>query len=394
MSSSNSVKISIIEETIRGETPAVGDFGQIGFTSESLSGTPETTESQKIRNDRLASGMVVTGLTVGGDIGFELSPDAVLNKFMESAMLSSFAVDTPVTVDLEIDATLKTITRAAGDWNTDVVAGDLITLSTFVNAENNTQVFVTAINSATEISYVGPSDMVDEVKVDAVFVVADKIGIGTTKKSFSMEKHFTELTNKALIYKGMMVSSMSLSVAYGALVSGGFSFVGLDAYSVDAAVDFITNARTVTDPAASQSMNGSVDMPFIISDFSGDLTQLGFCIQSVELNLNNNELAKNCIGKAAAQDYSFNTANVEVTLSAYIADDNWDLLKKKLSQESFSLGFIVKNFDGFYAFYIPALQVSFDDPASSGPNQDIIVSMTGMGKVGPNGEKSLYIYKG
>jgi len=42
---------------------------------------------------------------------------------------------------------------------------------------------------------------------------------------------------------------------------------------------------------------------------------------------------------------------------------------------------------------MPAVQVSFDDPASGGQNQDVLISMTGTAKVGDAGESALTIYK-
>jgi hypothetical protein len=208
-----------------------------------------------------------------------------------------------------------------------------------------------------------------------------------------MEKTFLDLTEKAIIYKGMMANTMSLSVTYGEIINGSFGFVGVDYQAVDGAANFITDGRTITDPALTQSLNGSIDMPLIVSDVVGQIDGLEFCIQSLELSLDNNNIPQTCIGKAAPKDYSFNTANISINLSAYLANDNWDILQKKLTQESFSIGFIVRNDDGGYGFYMPAVQVSFDDPASGGPNQDIMLEMSGMAKVGPNGEKSLYIYK-
>lgn len=392
MSSSNLVKLVYIVETVIGETPVAGNFDTIRFISESLSGTPETTESQQIRTDRLSNGQVVTGLTVQGDIGFELAKEAPIDDFIESAMQSTFVTDAAINADFTIDNTLKTITRDVGDFNVDVAVGDLLKLSGFgQSANNSTQVFVAQINSATVITYAG--SLVDEGPTTASITVADKIGIGTTKKSFSIQKSFEDLTNKAINYRGMMVNTMSFNVAYGSIINGSFGLVGTDYEAVDLAADFMTDGRTINNPATTQSLNGSIDMPLIASNIAGILDGLTFCIQSAEISLDNNSRPENCIGLAAPNDHNFGVANVAVNLSAYLSNENWLILKKKLTQESFSLGFQVKNSDGYYAFYIPALQVSFDDPSSDGPNQDVILSMSGVAKVGANGEKSLYIYK-
>jgi len=125
----------------------------------------------------------------------------------------------------------------------------------------------------------------------------------------------------------------------------------------------------------------------------GVLDTVTFCIQSVTLSLNNNLTPQNCIGKIAATNFNPGTANISVELSAYLSDSNWAILAKKLTQESFSLAFQVKNSDGWYGFYLPALQVSFSDPSSGGNNSDVMLSMSGTAKVGSNGESSLFIFK-
>lgn len=393
MSSSNLVKINFIEETVLGETPVAGNFKTARFVSEALSGTPETTESAQIRTDRLSSGQVVTGLTVGGELSFEAAKEAELELFMSSAMLNNWVTSAPVVVDLTIDATAKTLTRDVGDFNGQVEIGDFIILDGFTAPANNVTVMVSAINSAVEISYVGPDAMVDGTGVSTSFQVADKLSIGTLKKSFSMQKSFEDLTTKAINYRGMLVSTMNLSINYGEIVNGSFGFNGTDYEPVELAADFMTDSRTIDAAATSQSLNGSIDMPFIASSAVGALTEAQFCIQSAEITLDNNYTPQTCIGDAAPVDYSAGTAAVGVSLNAYLSDDNWDIIAKKLTQEAFAVGFLIQNFDGAYGFYMPSVQVSFEDPSSGGANQDVFLNMSGTAKVGDSGESSLKIFR-
>lgn len=393
MSSSNLVKISVIEETVYGDTPAVGDFKAARFTSEKLSGTPETTESQQIRTDRQSSGQVVVGMTVGGNIDVELAKEPVLEDFIASAMLSSWITSALKTVDLTLDATAKTLVRIAGSFITDgVVVGDFVKLGGFTNTKNNKVVMITKVQALT-LTYVGPDGMANEAGSGTTFKVCDKISIGTTKKSFTIEKHFSDLTEKAIIYRGMLASEMKLSINYGEIVKGSFSFSGNDQKTVDAVADFVTNTRTILPQATSNSMNGSVDMPFIATSAVADLEAADFCINSVEINLNNNLTAQNCIGEIAPKSYSPGTANISIDLKTYLADENWSILKNKLQQTPFSIGFAVQNNEGMYGFYLPAIQVSMDDPSAGGSNQDIMLETKGMARVGLNNESSLTIYR-
>ena len=393
MSSSNLVRLTFIEEAVLGETPIVGNFQTARFTSESLSGTPGTTESQQIRSDRMSSGQIVTSLEVGGEINFELAKEPSLDLLIGSAMMNNWSVVAPVVDDLTIDAVAKTITRSVGDFNADLDVGDIFTTFAFTITENNTQFQVLEIVAPTIIRVSMPAGVVTEIGAGNSFKRADRISIGTLKRSFSMEKAFLDLTNKAINYKGMLANSLSLNVAYGEIVNGSIGLMGTEYEAVNSPVDFLTNSRVVTPSGTTNSLNGSIDMPFISSSAVGILQDVGFCIQSLGLELSNNLSAQNCIGKVEAADYSIGTAAISIDLSAYLADDNWSLLQKKLTQEEFAMGFMLKNSDGWLGFYLPAIQVSFDDPSSGGANQEISLEMSGMAKVGPNGESSLYIYR-
>ncbi len=395
VASSNLVRITVIEEAAYGVTPGSGNFSTVRFTSESLSGSPNTVESKQIRTDRLSSGQIVTGLDVGGNMGFELAKELPLDDFIASALYSDWTTQTSDTVDLTINVAARTITRATGSWATKpILKGDVITLGGFSNAVNNVQVMVTSVVSTTVIEFAGPSTMVDEVDTGNTVIRADKLVIGTTKKSFSMQKHFTDLTTKAINYRGMIVGSMDLNVAYGEIINGSFSFSGNDYEVVSASGDFMTDGRTIDGAATTNSMNGSVDMPFFASAATGTFGASDFDVKSVNLKLDNNLTAITAIGNIEPQDYSPGTAKIDIEIAAYLSDAAWAVIGKKLTQEEFALGFMVKNSGGFYGFYIPSLQVSFDDPSSGGQNQDIILNMSGQAKVGTGGISSLAIFRG
>ena len=392
--SSNLVKLAFIKETTYGETPVAGNFSTARFTSEALSGSPQTVESKQIRVDRMSSGQIVTGLDVQGQLSYELAKEAALEGFMESALYNTFQTQALVTVDLEIDTVNKEITRATGNWTTaSLEKGDILNLAGFSNSVNNTQVMITEIVSATVIKYVGSVSMVDEVGTGTTYKRLDKLTIGTSKQSYSIEKIFTDLTTKAINYKGMVAGTMDLNVSYGELITGTFGFFGNETNIVNAAIDMITNGRTINAPATTQTFNGSIDMPYLASAAIGAFGPSDFSIKSLALKLDNQLTAQTVIGRTAPRDYTTGTCKIDIDLSAYLDDSSWSVLPKKLTQDPFELGFMLKNSGGVYGFYIPALQVSFDDPNSAGQNQDVMLSMRGMAKVGSNGESALVIYK-
>lgn len=370
-----------------------GEFLTARFTSEKYSGTPETTESAQIRSDRMSSGQVVTGLAVNGGHSFELAKETAIEDFLESAMYNAWSSLAAVNVNMAINDTTKVITRPSGSFITEGLAvGDVIVLSNFASSGNNVPVMLTEVNALT-VKYAGPTGMVTVAEEPATYQRADKLTIGTTKKSLTVEKTFTDLTTKGIIYRGCIVSQMELDIAYGSLISGSFDTQGNDYDTADAASEFASYNEYFADAATSNSLNGSVDMPFLTTNVTGSFVQDAFCLQNLKVSLNNNLTAQTCIGDSAPIDYSAGTAQVQVELSSYLKDANWDLLATKLSQAPFALGFMVKNTDGWYGLYMPAIQVSFDDPSSGGQNQEISMEMSGTGKVGSGGESALALFR-
>lgn len=393
MSSSNEVQISYIEETVYGETPGAGNFKQARFTSDGLNASVETTESAQIRTDRLSSGQVATGSTISGELPIEFSKSQDIDDFIEGAMMNSWVNVAVEVIGLTVDVTAKTIIRSAGDWTVLSKVGDVIQLSDMDDVENNEVVMITEIVDTTTIKFAGPKTMITGTGAGASLQRGDQVDIGTTKRSFAFEKKFNDLADKGIIYNGMYTDGFNIAVSYGDIVTGAFNFVGSDSKAVDQAADLITNLRTVDAAPTGTSFNGSIDMAFLATSAGSTFSGVDFCIQSIDITLANNAQAQNCLGKLGPDQYSLGQADVSISLSVYLSDQAWGFLNKRLTQESFSLGFILKNAGGWYAFFVPALQISMDDPSSGGQNTDIIIDMSGVGKVGANNEKSLYVYK-
>jgi hypothetical protein len=374
-------------------TGGSGSFQIARFTSEQYSGTPQTTESAQIRTDRMSSGQIVTGLSVEGGHNFELAKEQAIEDFMESAMFNNWQTSSQISGTFSLNLSTKKLIRTVGSFiDEGVKVGDFLQLGSFANSANNVVVMAMAVTDL-EVTFAHPPGMATASAEAATYQICDKLTIGTTKKSMTVEKTFTDLSNKALIYRGCLVSQMELNVEYGSLVNGSFQVMGNDYESADAANEFASYGEFFQESATTNSMNGSVDMPFVATNVTGSWEQDAFCLQNLNLSLNNNLQVQNCIGKAAPEDYSPGTAGITASLNSYLKDANWGMLAKKLSQEPFALGFMIKNVDGFYGFYIPALQVSFDDPQAGGANQEISMEMNGTCKVGAGGESSLNIYR-
>jgi hypothetical protein len=385
MSSSNLVKISSIEETVYGVTPATGDFKTVRYTSESLSGTPQTAESAEIQSDRTSGGQVQVGLDVGGDINAELSADLALNDFIRGAMMQASwfpgAIDSG---DWTVDPIGKTFTSDTTALT--IKVGDLFIVSDATETKNNGPMYVTAVDTETT-----PGTTVLTVAKETIASESgpmtlrrsDRLSVGTDTVSFSIEKDFTDLTDKAIAYRGMLVNQMNLSMTYGSIVESSFMFMG---NGYETPVPKITSGRTITPAGTTQPFNASSDIGLVIVE--GEVAD--FCIQSLQISLSNGLTPQTCMGTLAPRQYALGMAAITVSGSAYLSDENWDLMAKKLSQTPVSIAFSVENDDGGMAFVIHGAQLSFPDPSSGGMDQQVSIEFSGAAKAVESGYFDIY----
>lgn len=389
MSSSNRVGLKLIKESAYNTTPA-GNLQEIKYVSEGLSGSPETTQSQGIVTDRQPQGQVLTGLSAGGEVNFELARRADIDALLEGAMYSTWVPALAVAgLELEINISTKKIIRSSGSFLTDGFnPGDFVILSGFANAENNVKVKIVDV-TALELDYIGPSTMVDEstdADNDEVITRPSYLDIGTTKNSYTISKEFEDLTNKSISYAGALVDSLAININIKEIVSMAVGFV-------TAGYNFpttpLSDGRTVDSAGGATPLNAQADAGKVFID--GQVAP--FCIQTLGINLGNNHTSQDCLGEVAPVGYSEGGATVEVNMSTYLVDDNFSLLGKKLTQEAFGVLFYAENADGGYAFDLPAIQVAGEDPSSGGANQEVSQELSGTAKKGPNGESALRIYR-
>lgn len=384
MSSSNLVRLAYIKESTYGQTPGSGNFSTMRFTSESLSGTPQTTESGELRSDRQSGGQIQTGLEVGGNIEFELSGAGCYKDFLASAMKNAWQADVSTAArSFTVDAAAGTLTSATGTGlDTLFSVSDVIVLSTGFVGNRNKVALVTAV-TATVLTVVAKG-LVNETAANGVVTRPERLDIGTTETSFTVEKNFLDLTSKTIAYTGAVVNSMSLKLDYGSIVTGSFT---LSANGYSAPVSPITQGRTIDAATTENPLNASSDVGLVALD----QTLTAFSIQSLGVELNNSLQPEVNVGSIAPSKYVLGSAKATLTATAYLANSNWDYMAKKIASTPVDVLYSAYNANGGIAVHAPAVQLSFSDPSSSGRDQIVSIEMSGTAKVDANG-KSLRLY--
>ncbi len=397
MSSANAVQDIFVRETQYGVTPplATAIAHTVRMTTESLSGTPQTTQSQENRTDRMSGGQIVTGLEVGGDINGELSADPAYWELFQMGMMMPWqdAVDVPAATGIVLtkDATnpqLATIDIAGATMLADLAVGDMLLLSGFTHAANNGPSQIVELTSDTSAKVTVKRDAVSETIAAGEASRPQYADIGKEILSATFSKAYTDIPHLATTdqhsqrYPGGIVNSFTVGLTYGEIVSVAYSIMA-NGYVQEAPslAQAITAAGgTVNPPGTANVLNASIDLGMVTVD--GQPTD--YCIESLEIALDNGNTPQNCLGHAAPMRYVPGTAAIAITAKIYLSDTSYDaFMPAKLTMEPVGFLFAAGNADGGYAFEMPAVQLSFPDPALTGQNAPVMIEAAGAAKVGP-----------
>jgi len=122
--------------------------------------------------------------------------------------------------------------------------------------------------------------------------------------------------------------------------------------------------------------------------------QTAYCIEGINVDINNNMLPIECMGAVAPKDQQATGLSVNVGMEVFLQDANFDFHSKKLSQAEVAISYYVRDDNGKgYAVQIPAVQFSFEDAAGAGKRQLSKLSLSGVAKKDATFGNTIRIYK-
>ncbi|WP_444901247.1 phage tail tube protein [Microbulbifer sp. SSSA007] len=173
----------------------------------------------------------------------------------------------------------------------------------------------------------------------------DKLTVGATRRSFTIERKFGGIPDKPYHrYKGCEVNTLNLTVAPGARVSGSFGIIGKDMNLGAAALP----GSTYGDATSTQVFDS---FKGVISEGSTDLA----IVTEVTLTLENGLESRYVIGSDTTVQPGAGRSNVTGQLSAYF--ENSTLLEKFLNEDASSLEFSLVDAAGnSYVITLPKIK--------------------------------------
>ena len=358
----NLVQLAFVAETVFGATVTGSNLKLLRHTGENLKQDTSVDQSKEIRSDRQVADIVRTSIGASGAINFELSYDAFDDWLLAALMAASWS--SPVTV-----GPIATISAAASDnsFNDSAsgfgsfVVGQWVKVAGFTTAGNNG--YCKILTKTTGKITVSGLTLVDEAAGGTRTIIMGAMAVnGVTKKSYNIERKYTELTNTLSLLRGCMINEFNLSGELKAMVTGNFGMIGANETSLAA------SAGTGYTAAATNGVLNCVDNVLnVLENQAAGSSILGF-----GMALNNNLRSREKIGTLGAFSIGTGKCNVSGTLRVYFESST--IYDKYLNFTATSLAFVLRDTAGnVYVFSLPQVKLTAAERPAAGENQDIIV---------------------
>lgn len=367
MSQADLITHKYVQEVTLGVTPTSPALTKINVVSSSIDANISTTVSNQITPNRANTSLVRTEGSTGGDLGIEWSY-AAYDDFVEGALGGDFSTAVSLTAtDISASSTDNSINSVAAAFNTtNILPGHWIKISGFTGAgatANNGIAKVVSITTSKII--VSGLTLVTDAAGESVTIKGKSVRNGTTRKSYTIEKEFSDLSNVFAVHKGCVVNGMSINAAVGSIVSGSFTFAGTTT-SYPA-----TTSGTGSEIAA--TANQSYDPTDSIGTVWIDGVASTTCIRSLNLTTSNNTRNQNCLGSLYPSGVSLGTLDVTAQAEMYFNDTA--LLNKFIAGTPVSISYSFSDIDGNYLVIdMPEVYFSSGNVSGISKNSDTMNS--------------------
>ena len=337
LAQANVVSLKYIVETTPGVTPS-GALTKLNYKSSNLNATINTTQSATIDSGGQLTDIPRTSASTGGDVAYELRFEE-FRPLVESALRGTFSTAVSVSATtISVSATDNSINDSGAGFSTaNILPGHWIRVSGFTT--NGSTFIAKVVSVTTSKIVVSHKTLVDEAAGATITVKGRSVRNGVTKKTFTIEEEFTDLTTTFVAYKGMQINTMSLNASSGAIIEGSFGFMGTTT-TYDA-------ATVGTGAEISASTNSLMTATANVGTIFVDGTAVsGTYFKNINLSTTNNARSLDAVSNLYPVAINLGTFNATFAVTAYF--DSTTLLNKFINGTSFSLAYSFTDAAGNY----------------------------------------------
>lgn len=364
MSDSSRVQVYQMAE-VTFATIAATALKELRVTGESLKAAQNFTRSNELRADRQTTDWIKTMVEAQGGVNFELSY-ATLDDLIEGIMCSAWGSLLTVTaVDISASSVDNSINSVAAGFPA-FVPGQWIKIAGFTGTAANNGYAQVVTRTASKIVITGIT-LVTDAAGESVTVSGTMIRNGTTKKSYTMEKKFTDIT-RFVSYIGMMVNTFNLNLRANEIVTGDVQFMGKSGTHAGATVGTGAAVAANTNDVMSTTSN-------VAQLLDNGVALAGTYARELSFAVNNKLRGKPGIGVLGNTDIGLGRFEMTGKLVAYF--ETAALYDKYMNNTASSLATRLTDAAGnTYVISVPLLEFTDGNVIAGGNDQDVLVDLS------------------
>ena len=382
---SSSAQLFMDEEVCWGDDPLVVSprpvLTAVRFTGESLEHTQESIASDEIRSDGQVSDFVRVAVGATGDINFELSY-RTFDRFFEGMLRNNWSAEVDasvsplITVTLDVSPGTISVPGSPNELSGIVQVGQFIRVTGSAVSPTNDGIYEVISDDGDGLLGISPSPPSAEASTSLV-VQASRLINGTVRKSYLIEKRFTDLSpEQSLYYTGMRVGNGDANIAPGEIVTGTLSFLGKRGFALDGPLSGVAGITEVAAPTF--DVANAVDN---ISDLLLDGIPLDADLTGITWSVNNNTRDKPAISVLGNVDIGLGRFNVEGNITMYFSSRI--LYDMFLAFTTHSWSFVITVGANAYLFEFPSIKFATGVIVAEGNDGDVLANMDFQAKRDP-----------
>lgn len=349
--------VYFVAESTCGTTPASPAWELLRRTSGNLQLTKDTLSSNELDGSRDRADTRLGQSQTSGDMAIEMSYGSH-DDFYAALLGSTWASGTDeAALSVDVVASAKTFTRAAGDFTTNYSIGDLVSFPSLTG--DNALPFIATSVTATVITGDGIPDgqLTDETGVTTDINGGDSLEIGDTCTSFSILESYPDLNSGAggyIITRGVKIVNLSYNLAVNALNTATFQTLGL-AQEIDASLPSGSTFPSSTKTEIYSGVDGTILQ---------DESPIGF-VTGVDATTDTESSAQFELGDNQVSFIEQGRVLSNLTLASFFVD--FAQLTKFSSETEVSLTLLMQSADGTLSFSYPRVVYTSGAPEVGGP---------------------------
>lgn len=359
MSNASFAQVRYLAESTWGTTPAAA-MTNLNVTSESLGVSTNFVNSQYIRSDRQIADNIRTGQAAAGNIGIELQYGGY-DDLIGGALMAAWGTTATITATTISAASADNSYNDSGSGfvSANFLQGQWVRVSGFATSANNGYARLTSV-AAGKLVVTGLT-LVNESASPSVTIKGTLIKNGTTLKSFTLEKEFSDVT-EFISFAGARVDTWGLNFAPNAVVDGSFAFKAKTGVAAGATVG--TGAANAA--STNQVMN-SVDHVAGIRENSAAVTDN---VTALTFNLNNSLRDQPAIGTLYNTGIGVGTVKISGSMEVYFSSRT--RYQRYLDFSDTNVAWrVVDTAGNAYVFDFPTINFTSCEEVAGGIDQDV-----------------------